>query len=203
MVVRASDGIGLRFASFPAPGGSMWGSMLLLQGRAEFIEKYFETIRHFRARGFDVASFDWRGQGGSERLIRNARKGHVRHFADYQLDLDAIIRQMGERGMPRPWYVVAHSMGAAMLLARLYRGERAFLRAAVLSPMIGLSENIAPRYARHLVLTLSSLGLRRAYVPGGGPSSISTLPFENNRLSSDRARYERNGAVQVLSLIHI
>jgi lysophospholipase len=195
VAVRAADGIGLRLASFPAMAGAIWGTLLVLQGRAEFVEKYFETISHFRRRGFDVVGFDWRGQGGSERLTRNPRKGHVRHFLDYQLDLDAVFRQMQESGRPKPWFVVAHSMGAAILLERLRRGPVPLLRAAILSPMIGLSEDIAPAYARTAVSTLSWLGPRRVFVPGGGPRSISTLPFENNRLSSDPFRYERNAAI--------
>ena len=194
-VVRPSDGIGLRVATFQAAGGAMWGTLLLLQGRAEFIEKYFETIAYFRDRGFDVASFDWRGQGGSERVLRSRSKGHVREFEDYQLDLDAVLRDMRERNMPKPWYVVAHSMGASILLWRLQRADQPFRRAAVLSPMIGISRNIAPGYARSAVTALSGLGLARAYVPGGGPGSISTLPFENNRLSADPFRYARNAAI--------
>jgi lysophospholipase len=195
VVVRTSDGVWLRVAVVPALGRSMWGTLLLLQGRAEFIEKYFETISYYRDRGFDVVSFDWRGQGGSERLLANPSKGHVRHFLDYQLDLDAVLKQMQERDMPKPWYVVAHSMGAAILLLRLPQGGDPFQRAAVLSPMIALSRDIAPGYAQTAVTALAGLGMGRIYVPGGGPGSISALPFENNRLSTDPVRYERNAAI--------
>jgi lysophospholipase len=102
---------------------------------------------------------------------------------------------MQERDMPKPWYVVAHSMGAAILLSRLPERGDPFLRAAVLSPMLALSRDIAPGYAQSAVTALAKVGLGRAYVPGGGPSSIATLPFENNRLSNDLARYERNAAI--------
>jgi lysophospholipase len=193
--VRTVDGVLLRLAWWNATPGAMWGTVLLLQGRAEFIEKYFETVRHFRDCGVDVVSFDWRGQGGSERLTRNPRKGHVRRFSDYHLDLDAVFRDMQERGRPKPWFVVAHSMGAAILLARLGRGPSPISRAALSSPMIGLSANIAPSYGRAVVTALSWLGCGRMFVPGGGQSSIGTKPFENNRLSTDRVRYERNAAI--------
>ena len=49
-------------------------------GRGEFIEKYFEVIADLRRRGFAVATMDWRGQGGSQRMLPNPRKGHVRYF---------------------------------------------------------------------------------------------------------------------------
>ena len=47
----------------------------IFQGRAEFIEKYFETVRDLRARGFAVATFDWRGQGLSDRALADRAQG--------------------------------------------------------------------------------------------------------------------------------
>src|SRR5689334_19231096 len=78
-----SDGVRLRYAHWRRKGESYRGTVCLVQGRTEFIEKYFETIEDFRRRGFAVATFDWRGQGGSERLIRNKRHGYVESFDDY------------------------------------------------------------------------------------------------------------------------
>ena len=59
---RPRDGVTLRFARLAPPPGRK-GTVVVLQGRAEYIEKYFETVRDLRARGFAVATFDWRGQG--------------------------------------------------------------------------------------------------------------------------------------------
>jgi lysophospholipase len=195
VALRATDGVWLRLAHWPARSPPIRGTVLLLQGRAEFIEKYFETIRHFLARGFDVVGFDWRGQGGSERLTRNPKKGHVRRFSDYDIDLDAVFGEMSSRLSPRPWFILAHSMGAAILLLRLGRGPLPILRAALSSPMIGLSPNLAPRYAGPVATTLSWLCLGRSFIPGGRSGSILARPFENNRLSTDLARYERNAGV--------
>ncbi|MFZ0104820.1 MAG: alpha/beta hydrolase, partial [Pseudolabrys sp.] len=60
--IKTSDGVNLRFARWAPPPGRK-GTVVVMQGRAEFIEKYFETVRDLRARGFAVATFDWRGQG--------------------------------------------------------------------------------------------------------------------------------------------
>ena len=51
--VTTRDGTPLRFARFAPPAGRK-GTVVLLQGRAEYIEKYFETVRDLRARGFAV-----------------------------------------------------------------------------------------------------------------------------------------------------
>jgi len=60
--IQTPDGVNLRFARWAPPPGRK-GTVCLFQGRAEFIEKYFETVRELRARGFAVATMDWRGQG--------------------------------------------------------------------------------------------------------------------------------------------
>ena len=79
--IKTSDGVALRYARWAPPAGRK-GTVCLFQGRAEFIEKYFETVRDLRDRGFAVAIVDWRGQGHSSRRLRDARKGYVRDFSD-------------------------------------------------------------------------------------------------------------------------
>src|ERR1700694_105030 len=82
--IATPDGVNLRFARWEPPPGRK-GTVVVLQGRAEYIEKYFETVRDLRARGFAVATFDWRGQGYSDRVLRNKRKGYVQSFSQYQI----------------------------------------------------------------------------------------------------------------------
>ena len=91
--LKTPDGVSLRFARWAPPPGRK-GTVCLFQGRAEFIEKYFETVRDLRARGFAVATLDWRGQGLSDRALRNSRKGYVRDFSRYDVDLNTFIREV-------------------------------------------------------------------------------------------------------------
>ena len=44
------------------------GTVIVSPGRTEPIEKYFEVIGNFLARGWCVLAHDWRGQGLSARL---------------------------------------------------------------------------------------------------------------------------------------
>src|ERR1700693_4686345 len=85
--LKTPDGVSLRFARWEPPAGRK-GTLCVLQGRAEFIEKYFEVVNDARDRGFAVATLDWRGQGLSQRGPSDHRKGHVRNFSDYDLDLE-------------------------------------------------------------------------------------------------------------------
>jgi lysophospholipase len=191
--LRTQDGRGLRAAVFLAPGQAR-GTVALFQGHNEFIEKYFETIEELRQRGFDVATLDWRGQGGSERELEDSRKGHVDDFSDYQLDLEVFLTQiMAER--PQPWFALGHSMGAAILLDMAYAARPPFQRMALVAPMIDLANIRFLRGARWLAETLDMMGLGGMYIPLGRGVSILEQPFDNNRLTTDPARFARNAAI--------
>jgi lysophospholipase len=103
--IKTPDGVNLRFARWDPPPGRR-GTVVVLQGRAEYIEKYFETVRDLRARGFAVATFDWRGQGLSDRALPDRQKGYVRNFSQYATDLEAFMAQIARRRFSRsaiPW----------------------------------------------------------------------------------------------------
>src|ERR1700720_3707994 len=101
--LRTPDGVSLRFARWAPPPGRK-GTVCLFQGRAEFIEKYFETVRDLRARGFAVATLDWRGQGLSDRMLGDRRKGYVRDFAEYDSDLETFMREIVMPDCPPPLF---------------------------------------------------------------------------------------------------
>ena len=89
-MLKTPDGVSLRFARWLPPAGRR-GTVCIFQGRAEWIEKYFETVRDLRARGFAVAALDWRGQGLSKRALADPQKGHVRNFSEYVTDLETAM----------------------------------------------------------------------------------------------------------------
>jgi lysophospholipase len=192
--LKTPDGVELRFARWDPPPGRK-GTVCLFTGRAEFIEKYFETVRDLRARGFAVAMIDWRGQGLSERALRNPRKGYVRSFNDYLIDLETFIQEVVLPDCPPPVFALAHSMGATVLIRAAYKGNRWFERMVLLAPMIalpGMRRSIATRVT---VKSMRLVGLGGAYVPGGDASVMMQRPFIGNRLTSDPVRYARNIAV--------
>ena len=190
--LRARDGVQLR-AAWWRPEGVPRGTVALFQGRAEFIEKYYEVIGELLERGFVVAAFDWRGQGLSQRLLGDRAKGHVRRSTDYRLDVDALLRQLLAPDCPQPWFALAHSMGAAALLDHSASnvGVSPFSRVVGTAPMLGLFGLPDSSAARRTAGFLHALGLSRLYVPGGGPGTIMEKPFADNILTADRRRYER------------
>jgi len=193
-ILEAADGALLRMAHFP-PAGRARGTIALLQGRTEFIEKYFETIGELLDRGFVIATLDWRGQGGSERELDDSRKGHIDDFAQYQRDLAALTTEMARLACPKPWFAVAHSMGAAILLEYAHGGGAEFNRMLLSAPMFDVYGLWAPRLARLTADALDMLGLGASFIPFGGRVSLEEREFETNRLTSDARRFARNGDV--------
>ncbi len=188
--IRAADGVRLRTARWVPPVPPR-GTIAILGGRAEFIEKYFETIEQLLDRGFAVAAMDWRGQGGSARQLRNPRKGHIDDFSLFERDLDAFVGEILGPSCPQPWFGLGHSMGAAILLAVARAGRCPFDRLVLTSPMIALVGLRRPRAARLLAEALDAVGLGGAFAPGGGSKIVASGPFAGNPLTSDPVRYAR------------
>ena len=192
--IKTPDGVSLRFARFDPPPGRK-GTVVLLQGRAEYIEKYFETVRDLRARGFAVATFDWRGQGLSDRGLKDPTKGHVRNFSEYATDLEAIMQQVVLPDCPPPIFALAHSMGAAIAIRACHDGSRWFERLVCSAPMIALPTGRLTRMAGPLARFMRLLGRGGRVVPTGHGSAIGPDDFIGNVLTSDPVRYARNMAV--------
>ena len=195
------DGIKLRYALFrPAPAGAGKrgrGTIVLLQGRNEYIEKYFETARDLSERGFMVMTFDWRGQGGSERLLADLQRGYVRSFRDYERDLDAMIERVVLPDCRAPFTVVGHSMGALVALLSAPRHRNRIERIVALAPLLKLTNQpLGPAAIRWLTGLLRVLGLGKRYV-ALGPRAREVPDYLANVLTTDRTRHERNGAMLV------
>src|SRR2546423_8851000 len=184
--IKPPDGVSLRFARWEPPPGRK-GTVCLIQVLSEFIEKYYETVRDLRARGFAVATLDWRGQGLSDRALRNPRKGYVRNFAQYQIDLETFINEIVLPDCPPPLFALGQSMGATILLRAAHAGHRWFDRTVLLAPMIALPGRSGG--SRILVKAMRLAGLGSLYVPGGSAAAIMQRPFKDNLLTSDPVRY--------------
>lgn len=188
----SAGGKRLRYAIFKSETTTARGTVVLLQGRNECIEKYYETIGHFTRRGLWVATFDWRGQGLSERLTKNPQRGHVRRFKDLQADLSIFLETIVLPETRLPFCMVAHSMGALVALSMAPRLGNRIDRMVLLAPFIELSNQKLPTgLIRTLTRMFRMLGL------GWLATGKDRFPraFENNVLTSDRARFDRNIAL--------
>jgi len=192
--IETPDGVTLRYARWEPPPGRK-GTLCVFPGRAEFIEKYFEVVNDARARGFAVAILDWRGQGLSQRLLSDRRKGHVRNFSQYDLDLETFVKEVVLPDCPPPLFALGHSMGGTVLIRAAYRGRRWFDRIMLSAPMIGLAGQASSRWAAGTSRLMRFMGMRGAYVPSGGATAVASRPFVGNPVTSDPVRYARTAAI--------
>jgi lysophospholipase len=192
--IKTPDGAELRFARW-APPANRRGTVCVFQGRSESIEKYFETVRDLRDRGFAVAMIDWRGQGLSSRRLRDPRKGYVRDFADYEIDVETFVQQVVLPDCPPPHFALAHSMGGAVMLRVAHAGKRWFDRMVLSAPMIDLPGRATSLPARVLLRLMRLTGQGGRYVPGGSDTLTGATSFINNPFTSDPVRFARNAAI--------
>ncbi len=145
-------------------------------------------------RGFAVVALDWRGQGLSERQLRNSRKGHIDDFEIYERDLVALRDQILAPLCPKPWFALGHGMGAAVLLAQAHAGRSPFARLVLTSPMIDLYMLRYKAGARLFIEGLDIIGLGGSYIPGASGRSIYLRAFAQQLLTSDETRHARTVA---------
>ncbi len=189
---KTGDNVRLRYGIWPKTGGASKGTICLVHGRTEFIEKYFETIADFQARGFHVATFDWRGQGGSDRLVSNPVLGYVENFDDYQIDLSSFYHQILLPDCPPPFNLVGHSMGAFVALLAASGDRTMFDRMFLCAPMISLDGLPLGMGAMARVMeALCFFGLGQTPLGRKDDRSPSSETFPGNALTSDFNRYMR------------
>lgn len=186
---RASDGLRIRVGWWQ-PEGEARGTVLIFPGRTEYIEKYGRDARTLTAAGYAVLAIDWRGQGLADRMVANSRVGHVGEFSDYQLDVAAVLDVAETAGLPRPWHMLAHSMGGCIGLRALYEGLD--VNSAVFSaPMWGI-RLAAPTRPAAWVLSWSGsrLGFGHLMSPGMKEEPYPLdAEFADNKLTSDEEMF--------------
>ena len=186
--LTASDGVRIRIGVWGAQSSA--GTVLLFCGRTEYVEKYAIIADELLQRGYATVVIDWRGQGLADRLLDNPNIGHVNDFADYQLDVAAVLDATRALSLPEPLYLLGHSMGGSIGLRALYEGLPV-AAAAFSGPMWGIA--MAP-YLRPVAWGLGrampAAGLGNVIAPGTSQTHyVLASPFEDNTLTRDPAMW--------------
>jgi lysophospholipase len=191
---RARTGRRIRYCLWPSRRAKPRGTVVLIAGRAEFVEKHFETIADLLQRGFAVLAFDWRNQGLSGRPLGDVQRHHLKDFNQLADDLADLLAQPFVRRCPRPLFALAHSMGAFAFLKFLERypkAEKIFAGAVLCAPMLGLRFSPFPYYlGRFLIQRGIEKGKAEQFAPLQGPYGKRNQSEEvRKRLTSDPARF--------------
>ena len=180
----------MRYACWNASGtGRPRGTILLLAGRGEFIEKYAtEVVGELLGRGFAVIAVDWRGQGLSDRQLADCDKGHIDNFTTYMADLRLFIEQVVMPQAVRPVLALCHSMGGHVLLRHLAEnGPEPLAAALIVSPMTALQRDA---FLRSVLMLMPELPpVEQRYLFGTGPFIFLAREFASNHVTHDERRY--------------
>lgn len=188
--VTASDGVRLRVATW-CIAATPKGTVLFLPGRTENAEKYGRAADAFCRAGFAAMVIDWRGQGLSDRLAADRMLGHVDRFADYQKDLAAMVEAAQLMALPKPWFLLGHSMGACIGLRAIIEGLPVSA-CAFTSPLWDINLSLPRRLAAWpFSWAARYVGKGKSFAPGTrGESYVLTTAFEANRLTHDPGMYQ-------------
>jgi lysophospholipase len=186
------DNLKIRYALRQCQQVACRGTVVLLGGRSEFIEKYSETIDELDQRRYAVYTFDWRGQGLSDRLLANRYKGFVHTYDDYLTDLTDFMRAIVQPQAVTPVILLAHSMGAHIALRYMHDKPEIVAKAVLTSSLVdiaasGLSKDLIKRIVR----LVSKAGFRESYATRSKDFDPTKKRFVNNRLTSDPNRFRR------------
>lgn len=136
--------------------------LVISSGRSEAYLKYKELSFDLFNLGFDVFLIDHRGQGLSERALKNPHKGYVESFQYYVDDLAIFIGNVVSQhctfdGKIHKPYLLAHSMGGA-IAARYLQDHPDSIQAAVLSsPMLGFNGGGIPEFIARALINAGTL----------------------------------------------
>ncbi len=186
--LEVEDRIRIRYGVWFSDIEKKRGSVLLLNGRSEFLEKHEETVRELVQKGHDVFSFDWRGQGLSSRMLSNRHKSFVENFSDYVKDMESFVRRMVLPRAVRPLTILSHSMGGHIAIRFLHDYPGLIDRAILVSPMLDIRTFPYPEwFVKGLTRFAVRFGYSQSYALGRGDYKL--IRFRNNKLTSDPKRF--------------
>jgi lysophospholipase len=179
------------------PRGTPRAAVVILPGRAEFREKYFELMRDLLARNMAVFCMDWFGQGSSGRYLSDTHKDHSLGFHLHLADLNAFTRDIVIPTLEKsgnantPLLLWAHSMGGNIGTRFLMTHLQPFAGALIGSPMMGIHglEGQPAWLLRAFTTTLTPLHTLYAPLPWkGGWNETECKPPGEDVLTSDPVR---------------
>ena len=193
---------GLRLTQLSVPSRQ---AVIVVNGRGENVSQFEELYDDImRNDDVDLFTYDHRGQGYSERLVKGSKhRGHVDNFDDYVYDLNKFYETFIEPHGYKELFIVAHSMGGAVaakwLIDKVDGGDPLNISGLFLSaPMFGVNSPIPSFLAIPALEVLSALGMGDKYLIGS-PGKPSIGGFENNKLTRDRKRYSEMCANNLFS----
>jgi alpha-beta hydrolase superfamily lysophospholipase len=164
-IIKTHDDLSLKVYPFNMVKPEM--NIIFVHGYTDHSGRYQELRKRLNNHKISVVFYDQRGYGQSE-----GRRAFVKDFNLYLKDLHLVVEKFFIPGIPN--LLMGASMGGAIISKYLIDyGENNIAGAVLLSPMLKISENVAP-FLRKLSKFLALV------VPG-----LKTIRLESDALSRD------------------
>lgn len=163
-------------------------AIVVVNGRIECCEKYQELFYDLFQQGYNIYSYDHRGQGRSTRLIDDQEMGYVEEFEDYVEDLAQLVEHFDLQGYQKR-YLLGHSMGGNIVTRYVQTKSHSFNAVALSAPMFGVN---LPWYFKPVATlvgqVLTAFHPKPTFAPG--QAAYFPKPFAGNYLSQSSVRYQ-------------
>ena len=189
---QLGDGGRLRYAQF-APSTALRGTVLIVPGAREFIEKkHYECAPRLLEAGLRVIIVEPRGQGLSSRFLSGDtyQRNHIDDFKSHLNDLRLFYSQVVQPGLTAPLIVHGHSLGGHVVLRWLAEDHPDVAGAFVTSPMVALSGMHSQMAAYGVTwLGASLFDQATSYLPSHHDYNDEDKVFPANPLTQDELRF--------------
>ncbi|WP_424406964.1 alpha/beta fold hydrolase [Pasteurella sp. PK-2025] len=183
--VQGKKGVRITYRHFVQANPSVRNLVVLVNGRAENLLKWTELAYDFYQQGYDVLVFDHRGQGYSQRLLKDREKGYIDEFRFYADDMAILLDKINSLYQYENQYILAHSLGALISTYYLANYDHRIKRAVFSAPFYGIP--LQHSFRDELIINLMMLlGQGTRYVFGKGRYQPANL--DKNDLSNCRTR---------------
>ncbi len=136
--LRTDDGLELQLYEWPVE--TPRATLALLHGYAEHAGRYEHVASSLNQHGISAFAIDLRGHGRS-----TGRRGFVRRFQEYHLDVELLVRAATVRAARTPVALFGHSLGALIACHWLVCSRKSAPMGLVLSsPFLGLARALSP-----------------------------------------------------------
>ena len=175
-------------------------AVLIVNGRIESSWKYQELFYDLYRQGFDVYSFDHRGQGLSDRLLSDSDMGHVYDFTDYIDDMDIVVKKH-DLSEYQQCFIIAHSMGGAIATRYLQtHPEHPFTGLILSAPMFGIN---LPWYLSPIAIPVTQIMSAVSTLPRYAPRTTTLRASLPVAIRSHKARTTARSALPILMAVTV
>ena len=185
---------GIRINHFKIKGKGKKGALVFASGQGEPYIKYYELYYDLLKMGYSpIYTFDHRGQGHSQRLIKDPKKGYIDSFSYYIRDFGSFLKKVVLPEKNKNLFLLTHSTGGAISLLYLMEGNNRhsiFNGAAFSSPLVKMNTIPIPYgFGKWFAKTLcKSKKLCLQYAPGKAKFN-AYKKFRWNPLTSNKIRW--------------